>query len=393
MKHAFILTEVEPTPHGALTATRQSGPPSVPIDSMLAHLGGFNMSEFYTWEKRHLTKNCDRIYVTYFLHMPQIVHFNFGDKIVEELKNNPKYFLVCFSMLEGVITPEQLASAAKDKGLPLEKIIVVCSNYPADKTTQNGIKFVYIDFWESFTRFHQRCMPGSTELNINERKKSLPRARRKFLCLNRNIKAHRIWFYWLLLQKNLVERNHVSYHLPRINKPQYMLEALNYDTTKYIPKLLHKEYHIALKRQIHPRQLDKIDSEYIINYRETIKPFYKDSLFSIVTESDFRLPFLTEKTYKAIAHCHPFFIIGNPEHHRLLREKGYYTFENFFGVSQVTNWEEAELFLDTISRIDLETYRSKVAEILPMLEHNYNNFFERSLEWSEVKQKIDSVAG
>jgi hypothetical protein len=148
-----------------------------------------------------------------------------------------------------------------------------------------------------------------------------------------------------------------------------------------------------LKRQIHPRQLDKIDSEYIINYRETIKPFYKDSLFSIVTESDFRLPFLTEKTYKAIAHCHPFFIIGNPEHHRLLREKGYYTFENFFGVSQVTNWEEAELFLDTISRIDLETYKSKVTEILPMLEHNYNNFFERSLEWSDVKQKIDSVAG
>lgn len=389
MKHAYILTDVASTPHGPLMAEKQSGTPSIPIQAMLGHFDGFDLFNFFAWEKRHLADKFEKKFITYFIHMPEPIEFHFGKDVVQQINNDQNTYLLLFSMLEGVITVDDLAAKLAAKGISPHKTIVFCSNRPVHGTKQKDILFLYIDFWESYTRYHQHTVKGSTELSIQEREKTVDVAKKKFLCLNRNIKSHRIWFYWLMQRKKLIDESHVSFHLPKISRGEWVWLSDDYMTKKWIPKHLQQEYQFALKRQLLPRVLDKLDNQFIIQYNNSVKPFYEDSLFSIVTESDFRLPFLTEKTYKAIVHCHPFFVIGSPDHHRILRDNGYHTFEDFFGVDQVTNWEEASVMLDIIKRTDIKTYRKKVKELLPKLEHNYNNFFNRRISWNDIEMTLD----
>ena len=391
MNHNFIFTDVYPSPHGPLTAEYQSFPPSIPVNTMLGHFSNFDINEFVTWQKRNILPKDSKKFITYFIHMPEPITFEFGDDIVHELQTKSNTYFLIFSMLERVITPEDLSKKLKEKGIPLNKVIVCCSDKISHNKKIEGVLYLYVEFWESYTRYHQHFMKGSTELDPEERAKSINKAQKKFLCLNRNIKAHRIWLYYLMLRRNITDQGHVSFHLPKVSKPEFLWLANDPMTTKYIPQNLHDEYKRDIKRRLLPKVLDRLDREHIINYKETIKPYYKDSLVSVITESDFRWPFVTEKTYKAIAHCHPFFIVGDPSHHSMLKEAGYYTFENFFGVEKVMNWNDASTLLDNINNMSLDDMKKKVKEMMPMVEHNYYNFFNRRTDWKEIKRMLEMV--
>jgi len=392
MDHAFILTGVDTTPYSNLYAKNQSRDrANIPVDNVLGHFYNFSYANIFTWEKRHLADKHKKKFVCYFIQMPIPTTFNFGQDVVDSINHDPNTYLLLFSMLEGVVDPVDLNIKLARKGINASKCIVLCSNKLVDRTRQYGVLYLYVDFWESHTRYHQQVIANSSEMTIRDRKKSLHTANKKFLCLNRNIKNHRIWFYYLMHTKDIIDQGHVSYHLPRLTTTlEYRSCANEYNTTKYIPQHLEKDYKLAIRR-INARHLDRIDREIVINYNSTILPYYKDSLCSIITESDFRIPFLTEKTYKAIVHCHPFFIIGNPDHHKLLREKGYYTFEDFFETEQVTNWQEAEMFLDKLCNTDIADIKAKVRNIMPKLRHNYNNFFQRKTDWNDIQKLLDKV--
>ena len=318
MDHAFILTGVDTTPYSNLYAKNQSRDrANIPVDNVLGHFYNFSYANIFTWEKRHLADKHKKKFVCYFIQMPIPTTFNFGQDVVDSINHDPNTYLLLFSMLEGVVDPVDLNRKLARKGINASKCIVLCSNKLVDRTRQYGVLYLYVDFWESHTRYHQQVIANSSEMTIRDRKKSLHTANKKFLCLNRNIKNHRIWFYYLMHTKDIIDQGHVSYHLPRLTTTlEYRSCANEYNTTKYIPQHLEKDYKLAIRR-INARHLDRIDREIIINYNSTILPYYKDSLCSIITESDFKIPFLTEKTYKAIVHCHPFFIIGNPDHHKL----------------------------------------------------------------------------
>lgn len=391
MNHKFLFTDIFPCPHGPLTAEYQNNPPSVPICNMLGHFDNFNLRDFFVWDKRNLVADDAKKFIMYFIHMPEKIELEFSQEIVDEVNNNPKSYLVLLSMLERILTPEDLVDALDKKGIRKDKVIVLCSDKQSHNKRLGGVLYLYIEFWESYTRYHQHFLKGSTELSIEERAKSIKKASKKFLCLNRNVKSHRIWFYYLMLRKDIANQGHVSFHLPRVSKPEYLWLANDYLTTKYIPQELHTEYKKDLKRKLLPKVLDKISNQWIINYNDSIKPYYQDSLFSIVTESDFRYTFITEKTYKAIAHCHPFFILGTKEHHRMLQENGYYTFEDFFGVEEVANWQDAEKLLDNINAMSMSEIKNKVKDLLPKLEHNYNNFYNRKTDWNDIRMMLEMV--
>ena len=391
MNHKFIFTDIFPGPHGALTAEYQCEPPSVPICNMLGHFDNFNLKDFFVWDKKNLISADSKKFITYFIHMPMKIVLDFKREIVDQINNDPKSYLLLFSVLERIITPEELKNVLDKKGIRKDKVIVLCSDRQSHNKRINEVLYLYVEFWESYARYHQHFLKSSTELDINERARSLRKASKKFLCLNRNIKSHRIWFYYLMKRKNMVDQGHISFHLPRLNKPEYISLANDYLTLKYIPKNLHSEYKKDLKVKLLPKVLDRLNREFIINYNDSIKPYYSDSLFSIITESDFRYTFITEKTYKAIVHCHPFFILGTSDHHRALRENGYHTFEEFFGVKEVSNWQDASQLLENINAMSLEQVKQRVKEMLPLLEHNYNNFFNRNTDWNDIKMMLEMV--
>lgn len=391
MNHKFLFTDIFPGPYGALTAEHQCEPPSVPVCNMLGHFDNFDLKDFFVWDKQNLVAADAKKFIVYFIHMPMKIYFDFKQEIVDQINNDPKSYLLLFSVLERITEPDELSNALAQKGIRKDKVIVLCSDRQSHNKTINGVLYLYIEFWESYTRYHQHFMKGSTELDINERANSIKKASKKFLCLNRNIKSHRIWFYYLMKRRNIVDQGHVSFHLPRISRPEYLFAANDWLTLKYIPENLRNEYRRDLKTKLLPKVLDRLNKQFIINYNDSIKPYYKDSLFSIITESDFRYTFITEKTYKAIAHCHPFFILGSSDHHEFLRERGYYTFEEFFGIKEVSNWQQASQLLENIDAMSLEQIKGRVKEMLPLLEHNYNNFFKGGTDWNDVKMMLEMV--
>ena len=98
--------------------------------------------------------------------------------------------------------------------------------------------------------------------------------------------------------------------------------------------------------------------------------------------------FVTEKTYKAIYHMHPFFIVGIPEQHKLLRDRGYYTFEDFFGVDEVTDYSQAVDLLAKIKKTGVNEYKHKVKKVFDKLEHNMYNFVNREVSWLDFERDL-----
>ena len=146
---------------------------------------------------------------------------------------------------------------------------------------------------------------------------------------------------------------------------------------------------MALVREMYNRKLDVLNKVEVINYGNSIKSYYNDSILSVITESDSHKNFITEKTYKAIMNLHPFFIIGNPEQHSLLRARGYETFEELFGVSVVSDYTQAMKLWHNIKNTRIDLLKTKIKnEYFDKLIHNQKLFLSRKISWNTI---VDSI--
>ena len=217
---------------------------------------------------------------------------------------------------------------------------------------------------------------------------------KKFLCLNRNIKPHRIWLMYSLLRSSIINEGHVSFNLPSVDRRDFYVCSRSHHTLKRIPESLHSDYKMALVREMYNRKLDPLSSNHVINYNSSIKSYYNDSLMSVITESDTNLNFITEKTYKAIMNLHPFFIVGNPDQHALLRARGYYTFEDLFGVDQITNYAEASKMWKHIGSKNIDVLKQNIKKkYLDKLIHNQQLFLSRKISWNDITDNLITAVG
>jgi hypothetical protein len=389
-EHYFLLDNVENWPYGSLHVKRgghENHP--IPVDHFLSHFAEFSYANFYNTLKSDILNPKATKFILNFIHMPQTVEFAISSRAKSLLQKDPKTFLVLLSPLEYQITPLELSKFCTKNKLPLNKIIVLCSATEFHKQTINGIKYICINFWESITRHHHQLLPETYVINRDDRLKQIQNATKKFICLNRNVKPHRIWFMYSMVKAEILDQGHVSYHLPKIRDDDYNMLCQGDFVLKRIPKHLHKDFKKTNKTQMWPRMLDKLDDEARIQYHTGPTPYYQDSLLSFVTESESSKNFLTEKTYKAIVNMHPFFIIGNPDQHTLLRARGYHTFESLFGVSSVMNFDQAMKMLEKIKALDINVLKTTLEKnYLDKLIHNYNNFFTRRISWQTIVQEI-----
>lgn len=113
--------------------------------------------------------------------------------------------------------------------------------------------------------------------------------------------------------------------------------------------------------------------------------WYRDTFFSMVVESrsmfepSETIPFFTEKTFKPIAHFHPFMIYGHTGTLAHIKKLGFETYENLFDESydQLTNDEQKlDLVIENIKRTTLEPYDSLTIE---KMIHNRNHFYNLDL--------------
>ena len=221
-EHYFLLDNVENWPYGSLHVKRggyEDNP--IPVDHFLSHFAEFSYANFYNTLKSDLLDRKATKFILNFIHMPQTVEFAISSHAKRLLQEDPKTFLVLLSPLEYQITPLELSKFCTKNKLPLNKIIVLCSATEFHKQTINGIKYICINFWESITRHHHQLLPETYVINRDDRLKQIQNATKKFICLNRNVKPHRIWFMYSMVKAEILDQGHVSYHLPKIRDDDY----------------------------------------------------------------------------------------------------------------------------------------------------------------------------
>jgi len=390
----WLLDNVVDSPHSGLNIhkpTFQQDGACYDIDNMLTHFDDFTYNNFFNIKLRNILPKDKIKCILTFTHMPLSTHMHLSSNIHYALRKDPNTYLVVMSVLEGVVTPEKFAADAAKLGLPKHKIIVLVSNLEVHMKVIDGIRYIAINFWESYSRHHHRLLPHASFVEPDEYNRNVPK-KKKFLCLNRNIKPHRIWFYYSLVRNQMLNDGYISYHLPEIAPGDYQELGLHDNVMKWIPKSLHDDYKKHFNTKMNLRKLDKIKDMFVINYKESIKSFYMTSCVSLITESDHRLNFITEKTFKAIMHLHPFFIIGNPEQHTLLRKRGYETFEDLFGVDSVMNYEESVPLLEKLRNWDLQDLDHTVRkQYKDKLLYNQNHFLTRKISWNTITEAIEKA--
>lgn len=394
--HYFFLEAVRDWPHDSISVQKgrkSSVNESWPIENLIGHFSEFSYDNFFNISKIDLVETQAYKFILNFIHMPMRVDFACSNTSIKYLNNDPRCFLILFTCHEYHISPEDLSNYVVGCGIPCDKVIVLCSNLEAHNQIINGIKYICVNFWESYSKLHHRLLPNVPIADPKMIGNNIKNATKKFLCLNRNIKPHRIWFYYALIKTEMLEQGHVSYHLPKINAQEYAQVSNGPWTLKRIPPELHDDYKQTNVRKMYPRMLDRLDTVSVINYGAGPSQYYSDTLLSFVTESDPIKNFVTEKTYKAIANLHPFFIIGNPDQHALLRQRGYHTFEDLFGSEGVTNYVEAVAMLEYIKSRDIDKLRKTIEKnYIGKLIHNQRNFFSRKIRWTDIVNEIINAA-
>lgn len=154
-----------------------------------------------------------------------------------------------------------------------------------------------------------------------------------FTCFNKLNREHRMLLVERMLASNLVSTNYYSFEGDTGFK-------------KYIDQLSEEKYpYLKANKEIFPLRLNITeDRQNPVNIQQDDLIYYKDSYFSIVTETLFfkkdilgqhHRPFvedsmfLTEKTYRCFAMLHPFILFARPHSLKELRRQGYKTFSPF----------------------------------------------------------------
>jgi hypothetical protein len=198
---------------------------------------------------------------------------------------------------------------------------------------------------------------------------------RLFNCLNKRSRAHRMWFYSLLVKDNLAQQGLISMnnfiqqdtYLQGISIDQSLIDLAN----KSLPSLVYDQNNIEYP-----------DNYYINRIRKDV---CLDSWVSVVSEASVAdtdmTVFISEKTFKPIAAMHPFIILGNRGSLSKLRELGYKTFNGFIDESYDTlpTFERMSAIIVALKKIqEISDKLSWYKSMQEILEHNYNTFISNT---------------
>jgi hypothetical protein len=218
-----------------------------------------------------------------------------------------------------------------------------------------------------------------------------------FLAWNRRFRQHRTAIALGLNKLNLLDRSYVSMHLmdPENNRDHitntyydYLLKDFDIqpsDITNFVNKL--------------PLTLDgETDVDQMCqDFNDATRPFYQNSLVSIITETNFNAQevTLTEKSFKPMKEKHPFISVGAAGTLKALRDMGFKTFSDFWDESYDDVSDPRERIrrilnvCNKISKWDNETIINFRRNVKPILDNNYERLKVRYS--TDVADKIRQI--
>lgn len=158
-----------------------------------------------------------------------------------------------------------------------------------------------------------------------------------FLSYNRVIKAHRCHLVGEMKLHGLVEGNMVSFVPEGEVYPGIVKNSKDViENSTYLNDFI--------KERIIPATTEKltIDDYDITQNGPLVTNHYEQALLSVITETTYEHSdvFLSEKTFKAIAHGHPFVIVGPAETLKTLRDIGFETFDGIIDESYDLEYDD-----------------------------------------------------
>lgn len=198
----------------------------------------------------------------------------------------------------------------------------------------------------------------------------------EFLALNRTHKWWRATAMADLVQRGLLDRSLWSYNTeistgePRTDNPIEESYFNQIDVDKFISHT--------------PYTCDNLTSAQHNDHSFLVPEHYTQTYCSIILETHFDADgsggaFLTEKTFKAIKHGHPFVIVGTPHSLATLRNLGYKTFDhainNLYDTEEnnTRRWQLIRYAIESIQEHNMQQwYESCWADI----QHNQQLFLE-----------------
>lgn len=334
-----------------------------------------------------------------------------------------------------------------EQDIPADQILLICHSFDmadkikevAKKLNQPELKCEYYGFWERLTKM--TIIRTLNDLGLHDFK-SIDNTKqsglynyttKKYVSLNGTWREHRVALLCLLEYKKLITEGHVSFSLSPhkigfidpmqklttpyrglTKRPEHIeikeKESLDKDweiwhtkLTNLFPKIktqLLKGY--SAKDNL-PLILDSNDfAPYLAWANQTyLLRYYKNSYFSIVTETSFMREFsddaptqflyrentapryISEKIFKCMGHKHPFIFAGISDSLNILKTLGYKTYEGIIDESYDQEHDDSLRLLkiaDEVERLcklhgqDLIEFKERCKEIA---EHNFNVFMNK----------------
>lgn len=211
---------------------------------------------------------------------------------------------------------------------------------------------------------------------------------KSFINFNRRWRVHRPLFVSLLYCKNLLDKGYVSLGDTKeniLNLEQTFRDMMNVSDIETRELLLENQERIVNMNHLYVDTEDL--SVNLAELEQSTKRFYQETYFSVVSETCFFHDvgrFLTEKTFKAIAHNHPFILLAPPKTLEYLREQGYKTFHPFIDETYDTitdNMSRMKAVLAETERLcnlpELEL-QEFIKNMRPIVAHNFKVLLTRT---------------
>jgi hypothetical protein len=194
---------------------------------------------------------------------------------------------------------------------------------------------------------------------------------KRFLCLNRRIHEFRNTLIGELYNQNLLDNFLLGFGRERSGKKQHF----DYNNLKYITNNNYKNFEKQLPI-ILQNKVNNLTVEDIFLLKQDL---FSKTQMSIVTETNFNFPILTEKTYLELSNNRPFIIAGGAYSLKKLHNKGFKTFSLL--------WDENyDLIEDHTKRLNA------IVEVIRFLNNldskEFNNIIEKSKIISEYNKQI-----
>lgn len=363
---------------------------SISIDYLFGGYDDYNPRIFKHIDHFSSLPKDDLKLVLHVAFLPMNIEINLQPNTIKKINLDPNTYLWILTPHEYIFSDEKIVKECKEKNINLKKVIFTSCN---DDTKINDTFYCIgiTDWHEARYRYNVRSFDNIGFITPEEKQKSLKNASKKYLCLLRNNKPHRISLFYYLNRHDIIKDGYVSYHCPNTTLAGFDKKTIpeRLEGAVFLKTLSPKLENTAIKSSFmyNVRELDVLD-RIKDNNRKTIEPYYHDSLISIVSESDVYVNFATEKTFKAIAHSHPFVLQGSELIINHLQKNGYKTYETLFETNNFQTYKETEKFLKFLQNISTNELYKKVDEIWDIVYYNYNHFMTRKILIKNLIKKI-----